>query len=329
MANIKSLPAELHVQILSFITSFYDRSNVSRVCKLWSSIITETSLKSKFKYNYGVVPTSRYPIPVHKLLQLYTEDHVGTSGPWGTSLRGIFFGCTIEGGRTKQYFIHDSSNAEEGLKNQNKTSKLDISSFGVLNELVCQHLSDDACGESVWEPSQGYKSIIDEYDEYNSDEHLNPEPNVIKLWLDISCTFGNKPDEFYSQKIKAKINRKLQVYETTSVRELVERTRRRVKDGLRRANLQISEPYELRFEVRSYNYGGQDDCFLKLSVNIYHEDEDYIKGNPFKVMRATKDRFSKQFSKEDEDYIRGNPFNVMRATRDRLSKQFNLSDYTF
>ncbi|RVD90204.1 uncharacterized protein DFL_001180 [Arthrobotrys flagrans] len=294
MANITTLPIELQIKILSFITSFYDRTNVAQVCKLWNEIIAEASTKSKLKYNYDAVTGSRYPVPVHKLLQLYAEDYAGTGGGWGTSLRGIFFGCTIENGATKEYFIHDGLSTKEGAKGQINATRLDISSFDILNDLVCKQPSDDARGESIgWDVPQEYKSIIDKYSEYDSDERLKLDSDVIKLMFDISCTFGNKPDEFYTRKLKIKTQKKLYVYETTTVRELVERSRRRVEDSLRLANLRISEPYELRFEVRSYNYGGEDDCFLKLSVNIYHKDEDYIKGNPFKVMRATRDRLSK------------------------------------
>ncbi|KAF3099416.1 hypothetical protein TWF706_006518 [Orbilia oligospora] len=297
MANIKALPMELHIQILSFITSFYDRTNVAQVCKRWNKIISETSTKSKFKYNYGPVTGSKYPTPVHNLLQLYSEDYVDNGGKGATSLRGIFFCCTVENGATKEYFIHDGFSTEEGVKGQDKTTRLNISSFDILNDLVCKQPSnDDAPGENIGlGASQVYKSIIDEYHEYDSDERLNSKPDskVVKLAFDIPCTFGNQPDEYYTRKLKKRVKDKIYVYETTTIRELVERSRRRVKDALKRAKLQISEPYELRFEVRSYNYGGEDDCFLKLSVNIYHEDGDYIKGNPFRVMRATRNRLSR------------------------------------
>ncbi|KAK6341987.1 hypothetical protein TWF730_001468 [Orbilia blumenaviensis] len=301
MASIKTLPLELHIQILSLVTSFYDLTNVAQVCKLWNAIITEASVKSNSQYNYGVVPGSKQPTLAHKLLQLYAEDYVGTGGRRATSLRGIFFGCTIKNGATNDYFIHDSLSAEEGTNSQTKTTRLDISSFDVLNDRVCKFLSDDARGESVaWQTRQGYRSVIEGHNGYDSDEYRRRDSDIIKLWFDISCTFGNKPDEFYTQKLKTTIRKKFHVYEITTIRELVERARRRVRDAIRRVELRILEPYELRFELRSYSYGGEDDCFLKLSVNIYHQDEDYLKGNPFRVMRATRDRLSRtQFNMRD------------------------------
>ncbi|KAK6502349.1 hypothetical protein TWF506_002930 [Arthrobotrys conoides] len=295
MATIKSLPLDLHIQILSLITSFYDRTNVSQVCKRWHKIISETNSNQKVKYTYSPVPGSKYQTPVHNLLQLYSEDYVGTTTAAGraTGLRGIVFGCVVENSATKEYFIHDGFSTEEGVKTETNPTRLNISSFNYLNDLVCKQPSNDSHSQSTpWEAPQEYKSIIDDYD---SDERLssNPASNVIKLAFDISCTFGNQPDEYYTRKLKKRIQDKISIHETTTIRELVERSRRRVKDALKRAKLQISEPYELRFEVRSYNYGGEDDCFLKLSVNIYHEDGDYIKGNPFRLMRATRNRLSR------------------------------------
>ncbi|KAK6496289.1 hypothetical protein TWF481_002314 [Arthrobotrys musiformis] len=277
MANLKTLPVELQVQILSSITSFYDRTNAARVCKLWNKIINESSTASKLQYNYRS-PTGfdgEYQTQVHKLLQLYSEDYVGTSGGPGTSLRGIFFSCTIENQKTKGCFIHDTLSTDS---KQSKTTSLDISSSDILNDLVRKPLSDDARGESIaWQTPQFNRP--------------NPDSKFIRLSFDISCTFGNKPDEIYTQRLRQKITSKFNVYETTTIRELVERSRRRVKDALRRAKLQISEPYELRFEVRGYG-DHEDDRFLKLSVNIYHEDEDYATGNPFNVMRAARNRLS-------------------------------------